>query len=101
MKQFLFRLIPPRPTFAFDMDENEKAKMGEHQQYFVELCKSGKVILYGPVIDPAGPWGLAILEVENDEEAKNIGNNDPTVKAGINTFETFDIHIGMMRENLK
>jgi uncharacterized protein len=97
MKQYLFRLIPPRPTFAFDMDEREKALMGEHQQYFAGLCQSGKVMLYGPVIDPQGPWGLAILEVEDDDAAQKIGTGDPTVIVGINTFEVLPMHVGMVR----
>ena len=43
--------------------------------------------MYGPVFDPNGVWGLGIIGSENEEEARGYMNNDPTLKAHLNTFE--------------
>jgi hypothetical protein len=34
-----------------------------------------------------GAFGLAVLEVDSEEEAKLFGEGDPSVKAGLNRFQ--------------
>jgi uncharacterized protein YciI len=89
MNHFLLKLVPPRPTFAKDMNDDEKNLMQQHAKYFEQLQERGVALAYGPVLDPRGSWGMAILEVENENEAKEILNSDPTVKAALNTFEIY------------
>ena len=88
MSLFLYKLIPPRPTFAVDMSETEKKVMQEHGVYWKGLVDKGIVIVVGPVLDPKGAWGLAIFEVDNEQAAKTLGTNDPAVKAGL-SFEVY------------
>jgi hypothetical protein len=38
MPHFFCKLIAPRPTFPFDMNESEKALMGEHAAYWTKMC---------------------------------------------------------------
>jgi len=64
MKYFLFKLIPPRSTFAQDMTETEAKLMQEHAVYWKGLMDRGLVIIFGPVADPKGTYGVAIVEVE-------------------------------------
>ena len=82
MAFFFCRLIAPRPTFAFDMDDEERALMGAHGAYLRGYGEQGKAIVFGPVADPAGPWGLAVLQVADETELKTILDNDPTVLSG-------------------
>ncbi len=84
-KFFALRLIPPRPTFAQDMNEDERSVMQEHVSFWMELMKQGKVIVFGPVLDPNSVYGLGIVAVDDEEEVKNIAANDPAVK--INRLE--------------
>ncbi len=91
-QQFFFRLIPPRPTFADDMDDDEQDLMRQHASYVQEYFNDGVVLAYGPVHDPDGTFGLALLEVQDHAEAVRFGENDPTVLAGLNSF-----HIAPMR----
>lgn len=65
MKQFLRKLIPPRPTFAQDMTEVERKIMQEHIIYWKDLSDRGIAIIFGPVLDPIGTWGVAIVEAIN------------------------------------
>ncbi|HXZ41576.1 MAG TPA: YciI family protein [Terriglobales bacterium] len=84
---YYFKLIPPRPTFPHDMSEKEKALMEEHAAYFQQQFEAGKLLLYGPVMAPHGAFGLGILEVAGEADARQFGENDPSVRAGMNRFE--------------
>jgi hypothetical protein len=42
-----FKLIPPRPTFPFDITSEEKLLMDEHSRYFEEQFAAGIILLYG------------------------------------------------------
>jgi uncharacterized protein YciI len=86
--RFLYKLIPSRPTFVQDMTETERKVMQEHGIYWNGMKDLGIAIVFGLVLDPKGPWGLGIVEVENEQDAHAIGKNDPAVKAGL-TFEVY------------
>ncbi len=59
-KQYFYvRLIPPRPTFASDMSAEERALMQQHVGYFRGLFDQGKVLIFGPVLDPTDNFGMA------------------------------------------
>ena len=88
---FLFRLIPPRADFAQTMTESEQAAMAGHQEYWQQLLRDGRVVVYGPVADPEGVWGMGVLRAADRAEALAVGEADPSVAAGVNTFEVFEI----------
>jgi uncharacterized protein len=92
---FLFRLIPPRADFAQTMTADEQEAMAGHQDYWRQLLRDGRVVVYGPVADPEGIWGVGVLRVPGQAEALEIGNNDPSILAGVNTFEVFEIMDGI------
>jgi uncharacterized protein len=93
-KHYFFKLIPPRPTFVQDMSEHEKLLMSEHGRYTHANFAVGKVLLYGPVMAKDVPFGVAILEVEDESEARQFSENDPSVRAGLNRFEFYPMQIG-------
>jgi len=92
-QHYFFKLIPPRPTFPHDIRDGEKLLMKEHAVYFQEQFKAGKVLLYGPVTAQDGTFGLGILEVESELEARHFGENDPSVRGGLNRFEFSPMHL--------
>jgi hypothetical protein len=79
MKGFVFRLIPPRPTFPLDMSDDEKATMLEHAEYWAGLAREGSVVAFGPVNDPAGPYGIGIVLTDSQSDAERIRDNDPAM----------------------
>lgn len=97
MKYFLYKLIPPRPTFAFDMTDEEKQIMQTHSEYWSRLCDERTAVLFGPVLEPNSVWGLGILEVEDESAAHAIAMSDPAVTSGVNTFELHPVLIGKIR----
>jgi len=80
---YFCRLIPPRPTFAMDMSDQERALMQLHAAYWRKKMDEGKVIAFGPVADPQGPWGLGVLKLSGEVELKEFSESDPVIKAGI------------------
>jgi len=86
-KYFALKLIPPRASFALDMTNEERSVMQEHIDFWMELMKQGKVVVFGPVLDPQSVYGLGIVAVDNEEEVKAMMANDPAVK--INRYEYY------------
>lgn len=83
MGYFHLRLIAPRPTFPFDMTEAEGEAMAEHAIYWRKLAADGRAVAVGPVFDPKGAYGLAIVETENEAEAEALGAADPVTRSGL------------------
>jgi uncharacterized protein YciI len=96
-QHFYFKLIPPRPTFSADMTAEERALMMEHVRYTREAFDAGKILIYGPVMASAGGFGVAVLEMEDATEVQKFAAEDPSIKAGMNTFEFCPMRIGAAR----
>jgi len=86
MPFFFCRLNPPRADFAQTMTDGERALMGQHAAYLKAEQAKGTVVLFGPVGDPKGTWGLGILECADTAQARALTDNDPTVKSGQGFF---------------
>jgi uncharacterized protein YndB with AHSA1/START domain len=78
-KYCVVRLIPPRPTFAMDMTADERRAMGAHAAYWRGLFSERVAVAFGPVADPAGPWGFGLI-AEDAEGVKRLEQGDPAVK---------------------
>lgn len=98
MKYFMYKLIAPRPTFHLDMNGEEKTVMDAHIAYWNGLFADRKILIYGPVLDPKGVFGLGILEVESDEEAETLVAKDPAVSSGICGQEVIPMMAGLVRQ---
>lgn len=99
MKYFLYKLIPPRPTFAQDMTDAEAKLMQQHVAYWKSLMDRGLVIVFGPVADPKGTYGVVILELEEETDANALGMNDPTMKADVGFhFEFYPMDRAVLRK---
>jgi uncharacterized protein len=102
MAYFFCRLVPPRPSFAQDMNEAERRVMQEHVVYWTGFAKKGNAVLFGPVADPKGPWGLGVFEVENEAELKSLIAGDPAIVAGIGAhYETYPMPRAVVRDSLQ
>ena len=86
-KYFALKLLPSRPTFAFDMSEEEKAVMNEHVAYWKDLMDKGIALIFGPVLDPAGPYGFGVVAVDEEKQVHEITSRDPASK--LNKYEIF------------
>jgi uncharacterized protein YciI len=87
MSYFVYKLIPPRPTFAADVSAAEAELMARHATYWSDQLDRGRVILFGPVADPGGVWGLAVIDTEDDAAARALVLDDPAIATEMATFE--------------
>jgi uncharacterized protein len=93
MGTFVFRLEAPRPTFALDMTDDEREVMGRHAAYWQPFIDSGQMVVFGPVVDGTGSWGLGVIEAEDEAEddLSAFAAGDPVVTTG-----TAEVHFGKM-----
>jgi uncharacterized protein YciI len=87
MPHYFLKLIPRRPTFPQDMTPEERAIMMEHIAYWTELMNKGQVVVFGPVMDPAGAYGMGVVETDTEQEIIDFMNGDPA--AAINRYEYY------------
>jgi uncharacterized protein YciI len=99
MSTFVFRLKANRPTFALDMTDEERAIMGRHAAHWQPYIESGQMVIFGPVLDGTGSWGLGVVEVddEDEEELREFAAGDPVVTTGTGTIEIGKMLAGFVR----
>ena len=90
---FLYRLLPPRRTFAQDMSSAEADVMQRHVAYWQDLLNRDVALAFGPVLHPEDPWGLGLLDLEDEQAARAIGASDPAVQSGICTYEVVPMQL--------
>ena len=81
MKHFFSKLIPPRTTFPGDMTPVEAKFMQQHADYWRALVNQDRAIVLGPVMDPAGAYGIGVIKAEDLAQARVMVDEDPVVKA--------------------
>jgi hypothetical protein len=86
-KSYFLKLNPPRPTFVMDMNEEEKGIMQAHIGYWSDLLSKGVAIVYGPVFDPIGAYGVGVVTVDSEEELALLIESDPA--NGLNRYDFF------------
>src|SRR5271157_5395624 len=82
MPHYLCKLRPPRPTFLTDMTPEEALVMRGHREYWTPRVETGVVIAMGPVADPAGGYGVAIIEARSVDALEAMQASDPAIAAG-------------------
>ncbi len=92
-RAWFLKLVPRRPTFAQDMTPEERGIMMEHIAYWKEYLEAGKLLVYGPVMDPAAVYGMAIVFTEDEEEVKALTAGDPASQ--INDYEYYPMRAVM------
>jgi len=66
-----------RPTFHLDMTDAERAIMGRHVAYWTEKARSGHAVVFGPVLDPQGVYGIGVYHVRDEHEFRGYLKEDP------------------------
>ena len=74
---FFVKTQNPRPSFHVDMTDNERALMQRHVTYWSEKATQGIAIVFGPVMDPNGTYGIGICQVQDEAEMRALLQADP------------------------
>ena len=94
---FVFRLKAPRPTFALDMTDEEREIMGQHAAYWQPYLDSDQMVVFGPVLDSTGSWGLGVVEADDEDELRAFAAGDPAVTTGTARIEMGRMLAGFVR----
>jgi uncharacterized protein len=79
------------------MSEEERAIMARHAAHWQPLVDSGQMVIFGPVLDASGSWGLGVVEADNEEEVRAFAASDPVVTTGTGTVEIGRMLAGYVR----
>jgi uncharacterized protein YciI len=81
MPHYFCKLRPPRTTFITDMTSDEAQLMRAHREYWTLRVETGVVVAMGPVADPAGGYGVAIIEAASEAALEVMQEADPVIVA--------------------
>jgi hypothetical protein len=87
---YFIRTQNPRPTFhldiILDIIAEERAIMNNHAAYWSEQAMHGIAIVFGPVVDPKGVYGIGIYQVKDEAEMRELLKHDPA-----NTLLSYEV----------
>jgi uncharacterized protein YciI len=95
VSQWIYTLRPPRPSFAQDMTDEERAVMEQHIAYLERLLAEGTLVLAGPVLEPL--HGIAVFEAEDEDAARRIMAADPAIASGLQAGELSPMRVAFLR----
>lgn len=84
---FFVRTQNPRPTFHMDMTPDERATMEAHVAYWSEKAARAIAIVFGPVMDPRGVYGIGVYQVGDEVEMRSLLDGDPA--KGLLQYEVY------------
>ncbi|WP_372364959.1 YciI family protein [Candidatus Uabimicrobium sp. HlEnr_7] len=90
---YLIMYKPQRENFINSLTKKEEQVLGEHFAYLQNLLAEKKLLMAGPCED--GSLGIAIIEVESQELAQKIMNNDPCVKQQVFSAEVKEFRLSL------
>jgi uncharacterized protein YciI len=96
--QFLYTLQATRSGMLADgPSSKEQAVMAQHLAYLRELTKPGGVLMAGRTLNTdASAFGMVILRVDSESEARAIMQGDPAVVQGVMRAELYPYRVALM-----
>lgn len=82
MKYYLCQFIPPRADFLTTLSAAEQQWMAAHGDFLNDLMAQGLIVAHGPVLDPAGAYGMSLYRIADDQDIAALTAQDPVVRHG-------------------
>jgi hypothetical protein len=84
------------------MNDSERRVMQEHAMYWRGKAEKGSAVIFGPVADPKGPWGLGIVDAADEAELQILIAADPAITSTIGMhYETYPMLRAIVRDSLQ
>ena len=96
MAEWFYFIHTPRKDFAATMTDEEQRVWGEHFERLKRLLSDGTLILAGPTLGKINT-GVAIIEAPDEEAARRIMEDDPTISSGLATGEMREFRVSLLR----
>jgi uncharacterized protein YciI len=81
VNHYLITYKPPRADFAENATAEETVVIERHFEYLKNKLADGSLMLAGRTEDSS--FGIAVIQANNEKEARKILDNDPAVKEGV------------------
>jgi len=65
--------------------------MGRHAAHWQPYVESGRMVIFGPVLDGTGSWGLGVVEADDEDALRAHAAEDPAITTG-----TAEVELGTM-----
>ena len=95
MSEWIYFLHSPRLDFAATISPEEEKVFGEHFAYLKKLHESQVLILAGPTLGSVNT-GVVIFRAPDEDAARRIMNDDPTIREKIVTGELRRFHVSLV-----
>jgi len=79
------------------MTAEEREILNRHAAYWRPFFESGQMVIFGPVADGTGSWGLGVVEAEDEDELRAFAAGDPAVTTGTAHMEIGKMLSGFVR----
>ncbi len=79
----------PRPTFHLDMTTEERELMQRHVAYWTAIAERGLAVVFGPVLDPQGVYGVGVYRVDDMAHMQRLLDDDPA--RGLLRYDAFEM----------
>jgi len=83
-------------SFLASATEEQRAVFAQHGEWLEARYAEGRVRFAGRCDD--GPFGLVVLDVEDEDEAQRLMAADPSVRAGVQSAELYPFTTFLARD---
>jgi uncharacterized protein YciI len=94
--EWIYVIHAPRENFAATMTDEERAVWGVHFERLKRLLDEGVMIAVGPTLGPVNT-GIAIFEAPDEDAARTIMEEDPTISGGFARGELRPFRLSLLR----
>ena len=96
MPEWIYFIHSIRDNFAATMTAEEEQVWGVHFERLRRLLDEGVMVLAGPTLGPINT-GIAIFEAPDEDAARRIMDEDPTIAGGYARGELRPFRISLLR----
>lgn len=96
MPEWIYFIHPLRDNFAATMTREEEEVWRVHFDRLRRLLDEGVMVLVGPTLGPINT-GIAIFEAPDEDAARRIMDEDPTIAGGHARGELRPFRISLLR----
>ena len=83
---YTVRSLSKRSGFPNDMTDSEREIMNRHSAFWDKLLSEGKALVTGPVQDPQGTYGFAIVFADNEDAVRELLKDDPAQEIAVYSY---------------
>jgi uncharacterized protein YciI len=94
-KHFLFMIRPTRAGFIDEPTADEERIMGDHFRYLKAALEAGTLLIAGPCLAGADTFGMGVLSMESEIEARVFMEADPSVRGGVQQMTLYPFKLSL------